>query len=135
MVSYRRETVVYTDAWDWDIVFYFGTLRIFSRTLACVGNGHWNKCDCAAKKRFSSPIVDLNGRPLQAEEWRCLLGSNDGTEIFVMSGKTYRLTGPRHKADGYSIWLKWEEYVTRVREKQREKNPLYRFWKWLKACP
>lgn len=147
MSGYREESPQYQDVWDWDIILYpDGTLRVICFTTGCVYSwGHYN-CDCPSKSRMSSPIVDEYNRPLKespyyegiTESAKFLLDSTEGSEIPVMSGKTYRLTGPRdpkiHARNyaGESVWKYYEEHQRRLeRELKLKRSLLARFFEWI----
>ena len=144
-MRYRENEPIYREVWDWDIILVHGDVKIIGR-----GHDHLDRCgyaeygvscSCGKEPKLSSPVVDENGRRLQdgaaysAEpatgDGRRLLEACDGTEINVMSGKTYRLRGERGHHDGYapgSIWHVYAEpeVVVKVTFWQRMRRVLWR---------
>jgi hypothetical protein len=122
---YRDPSVLYQDVWDWDVIVYpDGSIRVLCWTNGCLYGeyGHIGReCDCAERSRMSSPVVDEYKRPLKEAPYypwagtaRHLLSVTEGSELTVMSGKSYRLNGPRVSHEGFhgaSIWKVYEEKV------------------------
>ena len=126
-MTYRENEPVYQDIWEWDIVLLYGRVKLIGHTYAhldrCVYNQFGAKCQCMMESpKLTSDLVDKNGRPFQdghlegqeTGEARVLLGVGEGSEVPVLSGKIYRLKGPR-KIEGYdsyaplSIWCVYAE--------------------------
>lgn len=121
-MAYRENEPIYQDIWEWDIIMLHGVVKLIGHTYAhldhCVYNEFGAKCQCMkGLPKLTSDLVDKNGRPFEEGRWegqetgeaRALLGVEEGDELPVLSGKVYRLKGPR-KAVGYdsyapaSIW-------------------------------
>lgn len=122
IAPYRDPTPLYQDAWDWDVIVYpDGSIRILCWTTGCLFEySHMGRdCDCAKRSRMSSPVVDEYKRPLKEAPYypwtgvaQHLLSVTDGSLLPVMSGKSYRLNGPRVSHEGFhraSIWKVYEE--------------------------
>lgn len=118
---HRRPSPVLQQAWDWDLIVYpDGSLRVICLTHGCLyeGNHLGARCECPDRPRMSSPLVDDWGAPLYETPYdpattgagSHLLTARDGTEIRVLSGKTYRLNGPRLPAPNFSGASIWEVY-------------------------
>jgi hypothetical protein len=108
MSVYREAVPVFEDVRDWDVVIVHGSVRIVgwvgSHLSGCPWEEFGRKCWCFKHARFSSPVVDSYGRELEVQPYRGspvtdaarhLLSLGPGSEIRVLSGKTYRLVGPR----------------------------------------
>lgn len=119
---YRQQVSLYQDVWDWDIILLHGDVNIICMATGCLWEDDiHHDCDCMEKPRLSSPVLDRFGKRMEegsykgdelTGEARPLLDVWPGSEIPVMSGKTYRLNGPRKSHDGFSsgsIWLVYAE--------------------------
>lgn len=120
MSAYRQAAPSHRELWDWDIIAIYSYLHIVGVAAGCLyedGDRHFGgKCDCIGRVRRTSQIVGADGiepppmgahGPVLTPSARRFLGCGEGDEIRVMSGKTYRLAGPRkmHKEyKGASIW-------------------------------
>lgn len=117
-MSYRAVAITYSDVWEWDIILVHGDVKIVGRNYAHLNNcalSFGASCTCGyGEPKMTSPILtDLGKRlhedmyePLGPEgtgEAHYLLDAKDGDVVPVLSGKTYRLCGPRVPSDG-SIW-------------------------------
>ena len=120
-MAYREQGVVYQDIWEWDILLVYGDVKIIGRNHAHLDHCSYDvPCECSfGVQKLSSSIV-RNGAVLREDLYEplgpngtgqanFLLASRDGDTIEVMSGKTYRLRGPRVPAAdpwaGGSIWI------------------------------
>jgi len=120
-----------------------GDVKIVGRNHAhldgCIQQTFGAKCKCSYDEpRLTSPILDQFGKRMHEDmydplgpkgtgEARALLGCGPGSEIPVMSGKTYRLNGPRHEyleSPGWSKGSIWVVYV----EPEPEPEPPPRWW-------
>jgi len=134
---HRRESRQYQEAWDWDLIVYpDGSIRVLCFTHGCLYGGHsYKDCDCADRSRMSSPVVDDYRRPLAESPYsggetgaaRHLLVAREGTEILVLSGKHYKLAGPRMHHEGFRGASIWEVY----REPEQKPEPRTR---WRRIC-
>ena len=138
---YREPSPIYKDVWDWDIVLVHGDVKIIGNANehldGCAWKSYGAKCRCGEGPLLSSPVLDKNGRRLsdgapysalpETGDGKIYLDAGHGSEIPVMSGKTYRLNGPRGHHDGYapgSIWLVYAD------PEPEPPKPLG-FWGWL----
>lgn len=145
IAPYREQNALYQDVWDWDVIVYPDwSIRVLCMTNGCLYEyGHMGRdCDCGEKPRMSSPIVDEYKHPLKEDlrtprlgAARCLLGIVEGDSIPVMSGKAYRLNGPRTPHEGFrgaSIWEMYKQEVRReVEEEIRAGGFFQRLWGWM----
>lgn len=137
--SYRDHNPRYQDVWSWDVIVYADrSIRVLCWTSGCLYDyGHMGRdCDCAEKSRMSSPVVDKYGRPLQeGYPWegvaRHLLSVTDGSSVPVMSGKAYRVTGPRVAHEGFREASIWEIYKDPEEPEPEPPGFFYRAWEWL----
>jgi hypothetical protein len=131
------------DVWDWDIVIMHGSVKIIGRSGEhlddCVFQQFGAKCHCLDEPTVSSPILNILGNPMrdsayQGEpltgEARPLLDADNGSQIVVKSGKTYRLRGPRKEHDGYSSGSIWVVYA-----EDPQPSRWQRFLSWLRGNP
>lgn len=144
-MTYREHTdqhIHYLDIWDWDIiVFADHSVRILGVSSECAIHQEdsflHGRCNCPPDRpRMSSPVVK-HGVPLKESfrreatgAARHLLEAREGTEICVLSGKTYRLCGPRvpePQPSGMSIW----DFYRDPEEKHEKLSRWERFKLWL----
>lgn len=145
-MTYREHEPVYRDVWDWDIVLVHGDVKIVGRILGhvdgCVYQEYGAKCQCQDGPILSSPVLDCfgkrivdspySGKPVTGEA-RPLLCVGEGTEITVMSGKTYRLRGPRKEdSAGYSAGSIWRVYA--LADAESEPTRWQKFLSWIGAA-
>ena len=145
---YREPAPIYKDVWDWDIVLVHGDVKIIGNSHEHIDGCAWQafgaKCRCGDGPLLSSPVVDKNGRPLsdgspysilpQTGEGAIYLDAGPGSAIPVMSGKTYRLNGPRGHHDAFapgSIFLIYGE--NEKEEVEPEQGIAERFFAWLRG--
>lgn len=141
-MPYRSATPEYLDVWEWDvIVFPDRTVRIIGVASECAIHQEdsflYRRCDCPPNRpRMSSPVVE-HGVPLK-ESFRSestgtarhLLHAEDGVKISVLSGKTYRLHGPRvpeSPPSGMSLW----DFYRDPEDERRKLSRWERFKLWL----
>lgn len=124
-LAYREPEPVYREVWDWDVVILHGDVKVIGASAGHLDHCAWEtwgaKCSCGEGPRLSSPVVDANGRKLmeggykgdETGEARALLGLDDGSLVPVMSGKTYRLCGPRRWQghDSFALSSIWRVYA------------------------
>ena len=144
IAPYRDHNLRYQEVWDWDVIVYpDGSLRVLCMTDGCLHEDRYNphmgaECDCASRSRISSPIVDEYTRPLKEDSYgpgrtgagRPLLGVTAGSAIPVMSGKAYRLNGPRMSHEGFKGGSIWKIY----KDPEPELEPqgfFQRVWEWM----
>lgn len=124
---YRDENPVYQDIWEWDLVIVHGDVKIIGRNHVHLDHCAFREfgasnCGCDFDQRkVSSPILDRFGKRMRDAPYhgdpvtgdaRPLLDAGHGTEIPVMSGKTYRLNGPRRtEQDSYTSGSIWGVYA------------------------
>ena len=140
IAPYRDHNPLYQDAWDWDVIVYpDGSIRVLCWTTGCLLEySHMGRdCDCAERSRMSSPVVDEYKRPLKERAFdpptgvaRYLLGVTDGSTLPVMSGKSYRLNGPRVSHEGFHGASIWKVYADREPEEEK-RGVLQRMLDWL----
>lgn len=138
---HRREAPRYQEAWDWDLIVYpDGSLRVICMTNGCLWENRHPQCNCATKPRISSPVVDRLHRPLLETPYSGnghtgdglhLLTARAGSEIPVMSGKTYRLHGPRTPHSDFHGASVWEVYREPDPPPPFPKGLIQRVWEWL----
>lgn len=138
IAPYRDQNMLYQDVWDWDVIVYpDGSIRVLCMASECA-NGCLHRCHCAERSRMSSPVVDEYKRRLRETPYdgvldgtaRHLLGTTAGSLIPVLSGKHYRLMGPRKHHDGFKNSSIWEIY----KEPEEEVEPegfFQRLWGWM----
>ena len=120
---YRKPEPIYQEVWDWDIISIYGNIKILHKRHGCMwpedcSYNSCKTCDCHEILRLSSPVIDKNGRELNenhygdpynpyTREAEYLLPSKEGSIIPCLSGKLYKLVGPRVEDPTYkggSIW-------------------------------
>ena len=86
---------------------------------------------------MSSPVVDEYKRPLKEAPYypwtgvaQHLLSVTDGSLLPVMSGKSYRLNGPRVSHEGFHGASIWKVYADREPEEEK-RGVLQRMLDWL----
>jgi len=135
--AYRTQSPQHQEAWDWDVIVYpDGSIRVLCIASECVHKCSYS-CDCASKPRISSPIVDEYERPLVETPYanvstgdaRHLLTTRSGSLISVMSGKTYRLHGPRVVHQDFASTSIWAIY----RDPEPHPTWIQRVTGWLHA--
>lgn len=127
---YRELAPIYRDVWDWDIVLLHGDVKVVGNSSCHIDGCAWKvsgaDCQCGDGPLISSPVVDRHGRRLNGNPYvagkRCrdgaiYLDACSGSEIPVLSGKIYRLNGPRGYHPNYapgSIWLVYRDMLSKL---------------------
>lgn len=144
---YREPAPLYQDIWEWDIVIVHGDVKIIGRNNIHIDHCAYltygaRPCGCEFEKaKTSSPIVRFGRRlvdsPYKGEpvtgDARPLLTAKDGTTISVLSGKTYRLNGPRATHKTFSPGSIWKVYAEADAELEPEPTRWQRFLTWWKS--
>jgi len=126
-VTYREQAQIYRDVWEWDIVLVNGDVKIIGRTHDhldnCIQVGEYS-CGCSFDTpKLSSPVVDGLGKRLEESAYSGepttgealhLLDAGTGSQIPVLSGKTYRLNGPRTHHSSFTVSSIWNVYAQHV---------------------
>lgn len=141
-LAYRMQEPEYQNVWDWDIIIYPDrSVRILGISSECATHQEdsylHGRCQCPRDRpRMSSPVVDEFMAPIReifdgnmVGSARHLLDAVEGTTVPVLSGKTYRLIGPRvpqTQLMGASIW----DIYRKKDEGARPLSLLERFKEW-----
>jgi len=140
---YREESPVYMDIWDWDIILYYGSIRIVGYTkhhIRGCGHGEFGySCDCMEALKITSAILDKNKRMLQQNFWkpwepgdgRALLGVKEGDALRVHSEKLFRLKGPR-QVQGHDAWAPASIWYVYADQEELPEKPKGGFWQTLR---
>ncbi len=113
-MTYREPEPIFSELREWDVLLVHDDVKFIGMSHEHVDRCYHEdgfECDCHKKPRMSSPVVDRFGRRLSQDPWtpeapgdgRALLDVRPGSEVPVLSGKLYRLVGPRRTV-GYDSW-------------------------------
>lgn len=143
--AYREHVPIYEDVWDWDIVLVHGNVKVIGTSFSHLDHCAWKEyganCRCGEGPKLSSPVVDKNGRQLsdgapysvepKTGDGKLYIDAGPGSEIPVMSGKTYRLNGPRGHHDGFAPGSIWVVYAEPEPTPEPDPTLLDRLFSWI----
>ena len=134
-IPYREHVPKYTDVWDWDIILFYGMIKIVGFTTDhldhCASQTFGAKCKCNTGSKISSPVMRY-GKQLEQDfydenkpgDGRLLLEAKDGMVLQVRSGKAYRLVGERVE---HEVWK--DASIFNVYREEPEPEPVViNFW-------
>jgi hypothetical protein len=136
-LGYRQLVPVVEELYDWDVILLYGDVKLIGMSLTHLPDcgREMYTCQCLNSPRLTSPVVDAWTRPLRESthegdpvtgEARHLLALDAGDEVPVLSGKTYRLAGPR-KVAGYDGFASGS--IFRVYAEDVQKEPWAPWWR------
>lgn len=134
---YREFVPVIEELHQWDVILLHGEVKLIGMAMThlprCPREEWLPGCVCFVSARITSSIVDKWKKPLCESGYssdpttgaaRHLLSLEDGDEVEVLSGKVYRLVGPRriNGYDGFASGSIWVVYA------EPEKEARVRWW-------
>lgn len=135
-LGYRQFASVVEEIRDWDVILLYGEVKLIGMSLS-----HFPDCtrQCFDSPIITSSVVDKWMRPLRESRYkgdlltgeaRHLLTLDAGSEVSVLSGKTYRLMGPR-KVTGYDSYAAGSIFRVYIEDVQKE--PEVSWWRRILA--